>query len=297
MEDKELIDKVNKAVYWQEVFEKKSDYKSSYKEFALLLHPDRCKLKGAEDAFKKMTNFRDEIEASYTFKDDVGTVSYSDFSITIEGDPGLLKKSYDNYIKLSSLKDSASQHFRKYLPTSGELKDGKISFTNDLKVVSLNELQMPLDHARWVLSRLLEFSTWLNQIGYSHAGISPTSIFIVPETHGIICTSFYHLTKIGSQLKTVSARRVGWYPSYIFDKSTGAKPIADACIDLELSKRTMIYLLGDKSGNGIVLKKNHKIELISFLTSLRKDSYDTLEDYKKLITNVYGKPKWHEFII
>ena len=297
MEAKEAIKKIEAANYWQDIFPKKSEYKNDYKVFALLLHPDRCKEKGAEDAFKKITGFRDLIEGSYTFKDDIATVTYSDFSIEFEGEEEYLKKSYDNFNKLISLKDEASVNFRRYLPATVEFKDGKLIFGNDMRMVSLNDLQMPLEHSRWVLNRLLEFSAWLNQIGYSHAGINPSSIFIVPETHGIICASFYHMTKIGSPLKTVSAKHVGWYPSYIFDKSSGKKPIADSCIDIELSKRTIIYLLGDKSGNGIVLKKSYESEFVNFLTSLKSESYQALSDYKSLVHKLYGKPVWKELVI
>ena len=81
MEAKEAIKKIEAANYWQDIFPKKSEYKNDYKVFALLLHPDRCKEKGSEDAFKKITGFRDFIEGSYTFKDDIATVTYSDFSI------------------------------------------------------------------------------------------------------------------------------------------------------------------------------------------------------------------------
>ena len=300
MEAAAAIKKIEAATYWQDVFTKKSECKAEYRAYSLLLHPDRCKLKGTEEAFKKVTEFRDAIENSYEFKDDVGTVKYSDFSITIEPTPGneaLLQRSLEKYEKLINLKDSASLHFRKYLPAKAEFKDGKLTFINDMRVVSLNDLSMPLDHARWVLSRLLEFSAWLNEVGFVHAGINPTSIFIIPETHGIICTSFYHMQKIGTSLsgKTISANYVSWYPSYIFDKTS--KPKADGSIDIELAKRTMVYLLGDKSGNGIVLKKNHEIGLINYLTSYKRENLKAYEEYVELIHNLYGKPSWREYVI
>ena len=105
------------------------------------------------------------------------------------------------------------------------------------------------------------------------------------------------MTKVGSNLTSVSAKHAGWYPSYVLDKSLGKKPTADGCIDVELSKRTMIYLLGDKSGNGIVLKKKYENELINFLTSLKRENYKAYEEYIALIHKLYGKPKWHEYVV
>jgi hypothetical protein len=302
MEATDAIKKILSAKDWHDVFTKKSDYKSEYKSYALLLHPDRCKLKNAEDAFKKVTGYRDEIENSYKFTDEAGTVSYSDFKIIFEGNESLLKKSYDNYNKLMSLTDKASLHFKKYIPTSAILDGNTLTFTVPYKIVSMNDLTLPLEHSRWALNRMFEFSSWLDEVGFSHCGINPGSMFIVPESHGLICASFYHMTKIGTNLSTISAKYSSWYPAYILDKRTDSKgrsikPKATSIIDAELSKRTAIYLLGDKSGNGIVLKRNLQPELVNFLITSKPNAYTACKEYIDLIHKLYGKPKFVELVI
>jgi len=302
MEASEVIKKIQSAKSWKEVFTKKSNYKSEYKAYALLLHPDKCSIEDAEDAFKKVTEYRDYIENSYTFKDGAGvTIKYSSREIISEGDANLLKKSYENYNKLMSLKDASSQHFKKYLPSKAIYDGNKLTFCVDYNIVSLHELSTSFEHARWILSRMLEFSAWLDQVGFSHAGINPESMYVVPESHGLICGSFYHLTKIDTSLTDISAKYAHWYPSYVLDKKTDSKgrkisPKAQFNIDLELSKRTTIYLLGDKSGSGVSLKKDYNPDFINFLISTNGNSYETYKTYIDLIHKLYGKPKFHEFI-
>ncbi len=79
-----------------------------------------------------------------------------------------------------------------------------------------------------------------------HCGLNPESIFIVPETHGIQICSFYHLTKIGNRIGTISGKYSNWYPQDVF-KTKIATPI----IDLGCSMKIASYLLGDTSGIGI----------------------------------------------
>ena len=126
-------------------------------------------------------------------------------------------------------------------------------------------------------------------------------MYIIPESHGLICGSFYHMTKIGEKLTDISAKYAHWYPSYILDKKTDARgrkisPKAQFNIDIELSKRTMIYLLGDKSGSGISLKKDYNTDFINFLISTNGNSYETYKTYIDLIHKLYGKPTFHEFV-
>jgi hypothetical protein len=131
---------------------------------------------------------------------------------------------------------------------------------------------------------MLEFSAWLHQSGFSHNGINPESIFIVPETHGIICVSFYHLTKLHSGLSTISAKYRTFYPANVFDNK-----IAASNIDIELSKRTAIYVLGDKSGNGIMLKKTHNEDFMDFVIKQHYHSYPAFKEYRDLLSKNFPK--------
>ena len=125
------------------------------------------------------------------------------------------------------------------------------------------------------------------QEGYVHCGINPESVFIVPETHGIIITSFYHLSLDDGRLRTISAKYQNWYPTEIF-KEKRAKSI----IDLELCKRTAAYLLGDKSGLGIKLKKTHNKDFINFLLNSHSNAFECYQAYRKMLKRNFEE-KYH----
>ena len=134
----------------------------------------------------------------------------------------------------------------------------------------------------WILSRLLEIAAWFAQEGIVHGGINPKSVFLVPETHGIIISSFYHLKRIGQPLETISASYQNWYPATIFTKK-----VAETAIDLEGCKRTAAYLLGDTSGLGVKLKKTHLPAFVDFLLDRHTNAYDCYREYRALLKRYF----------
>lgn len=255
-----------------------ADYKQVYKNYIRLIHPDVCKLTNAPEATEKLNKFKDELESGKKHNDDAGIVSYALKTVEIVGDKDLLKKSFDNYNFLMSLTDDASKHFKKYIPVSGKMiSENELQFTLSFRAVPLSSLGIvEQKHANWMLSRMFEFASWINQIGYSHAGINPDSIYIMPENHGMCCISFYHMTKLDTTLKTISAQYKNFYPPQVFSNKK-----TESNIDIELAKRSAIFILGDKSGSGVLLRKTHENEIIDFL---QKQSYETDENYKEYRT-------------
>ncbi len=290
MTAEQVIEKVLKSKSVIDVFYDVNDWKFNYKKYIVLIHPDKCNLPKAAEATEKLNKFKDELESGKKHNDDAGEVTFCLKTVTIVGDKDLIKKSFDNYNFLMSLKDDASNHFKKYLPVSGKLiSETELQFTLAYRAVPLSSLGvMEQKHANWMLSRMFEFSSWINQIGYSHAGINPESIYIMPENHGMTCISFYHMTKLDTQLKTISAQYKNFYPPQVFVNKQ-----AESNIDIELSKRTTIYLLGDKSGSGVLLRKTHENEIVDFL---QKQSYQTDENYKEyrlLLKKYFDTKQFH----
>lgn len=275
MEAAEIINKILKSKSVVDAFYDVNDWKQTYKNYIRLIHPDVCKLANAKEATEILNQFKDELDSGKKHNDDAGIVTYYLKTVEIVGDKDLLKKSFDNYNHLMSLKDDASNHFKKYLPVSAKMtSETELVFTLSFRAVPLSSLGViEQKHANWILSRMFEFTGWMNQIGYSHAGINPESIYVMPENHGMTCISFYHLTKLSGPVKTVSAKYKNFYPPQLFTHKK-----ADSNIDIELSKKTAVYLLGDKSGGGVILRKTHENEIIDFL---QKQSYDTAENYNE----------------
>jgi hypothetical protein len=188
-----------------------------------------------------------------------------------------------------SFKDDKARNFHRYLPESVKIiSDNEIEFTIRERGIPLSSIgTLPQEHVHWILSRMLEFSGYINRIGFTHAGINPDSIYVCPENHGIICISFYHMTHLNIKMRTVCGNYEHFYPATLFTKK-----IATPDIDVELTKRTAVYLLGDSSGLGVKLRKTHDNKLLNFLFQKHNDPIETFLEYRKFLENNFPK-KFH----
>jgi hypothetical protein len=278
-----LIEIIIQAQSYSDIFVDLNNWKEESEIILSEIHPDKCSLSGAKEATEKLLGFINEMENGKEHTDDAGTVTYFPTHILIEGDEYLLKRSIDNY-KL--LKKEADEHFIKYLPENMVLEYNTLKIGLKNRAIPLISCpKLPQEHLNWILNRLLEFSTWLNKLGYSHNGINPESIYIVPETHGIICISFYHLLRLEEKLSTVSLRYAQYYPEDIYDNK-----IAECYIDVECSKRTIAFLAGDTSGAAILLKEKLNSEWLDFvLTSTTIPTFEVYQEYIDLLSRNFEK--------
>ncbi len=281
MEADFLIRKIELHHRLEDVFS--SDFISSYRKAISLLHPDVCHLRGASKAFIKLNKLKEDFDRKNKFEDDAGRVEFDDFQALFKGEQTLLELSYDNYNVLKNQTNEAAHSFLHYLPDSmGVSHELKVGFLH--RSVPVGRLVLPQKHVLWILSRILEFNAWMSQIGFVHGGIHPHTLFIVPETHGIIIPTFYHMTVKGRKMKTLSAKYKHWYPTQLFTDK-----MARTSIDLKLSKRTAAFLLGDPSGMGIVLRKSHHPALISFLLKKHSDAYECYDEYRQMLKNNFKR--------
>jgi len=288
----ETIEKILKSKSPIELFGSLQNWKDTYKEYLTQVHPDKCSLPLAKEAMVKLNNYKDDFEKGKKHKDDAGIITYKLNSLEIIGDEALLKKSLANFNILQLCRDPRFDFFKKYLPLNMRLlSDNELEINLADRSIPLSSLPNPLpaEHATWILNRMIEFSAGLNQIGYIHAGITPESVYIVPETHGIVIISFYHLTKINSRLKTISSKYANFYPQDILQHKT-----ATTNIDTDLAKRNCIYMLGDKSGSGVKLRKdkNTAPELLNFLQKSSLSTYNVGQEYLVLLKKLFVKKQF-----
>lgn len=283
----QLIKDIQRAVKLQDLLDM-DKRKEEFKQIMKLIHPDVCGHPDAHNAVTKLNELKSIYENGKVYHDESGVFRTNGEFLIYEGKEELLQVSFKRYNFLMKLKDDASLHFRKYLPKSMRLEKGKLYVKLAERSVPLSGRQLPQHHVMWVLSRMLEFSGWLNQVGYVHAGLNPESVFVVPETHGIVITSFYHLTLKNTKLNTITARYRNWYPPKVF-KEKRALPVIDA----ELSKKTAICLMGDTSGSGIKLKKTHHKEFIDFVIAQHTAPFIAYQKYREMLKRNF-KPKFHQ---
>jgi len=291
----DIINKINRSKSFVEVFNDLNNWLSEYKQFAKQIHPDICSEAGAKDALAKLNSYKEELEKGKSHIDDAGTVTYTILKTSIVGAKPILDFSLSNFNKLLSFKDKMDLDFQRYIPKSAILESGDpstLTFNFALRAIPLSSLgTLPQEHVNWILSRMLEFIAYIHKKGYVHAGINPDSVYVEPINHGINVMSFYHMTTLDKKMGTASGKWLYMYPDHVKKDK-----IAKADIDIELCKRTAIYLLGDKSGIGNVLRKTHSIPFIDFCQKKHTDPVQAFLDYRAMLEKNFEK-KFIPFIV
>ena len=206
--------------------------------------------------------------------------------IVTDANRKLLTKSVNNYKLLMAMHDKASENFHRYMPESMLLEKDKLIINLKDRSIPLTGLKLEQIHVNWLFSRMFEYSLWLKQVDFVHMGLNPTTVFVVPETHGIIIISYYHMTRLGKKAETISAKYKMWYPTNLF-----IKKIATEDIDLELSKKIALYLLGDKSAGGTKLKMDKSVnqQVLNFFITKHENKYDEFVQYRELLKKNFPK--------
>lgn len=283
-----LIETINKSKSPVEVFTDLNNWLADYKKMAKQIHPDICHESGAKEALSKLNSYKEELEKGKTHNDDAGVVTYNITKISIAGQKPILDVSLSNFNKLLSFKDKMDLDFQRYIPISAKLEtnnESTLNFNMKLRGVPLSALGvLPQGHVNWILSRMLEFIAYIYKKGYVHAGINPDSVYVEPINHGINVMSFYHMTELNKKLTTASGKWLYMYPEHV-RKDKIAKPD----IDIELCKRTAIYLLGDKSGIGTSLRKTHSIPFLDFISKRHNDPIEAFLDYRAMLDKNFEK--------
>jgi len=287
MTDTEVIDIVLKSEKPSDIFN--GDWKATFKKYSLLIHPDRCKHPDASDAMAVLSNYKEQMENGILYRDEAGDFRVFDkkvvYQVTDENRK-LLRKSFENFKILKTRTDKSSVAFHRYLPESMRLSSKELIIGFKDRTVPLTGQKLPQHHVNWLFSRMFELSLWFKDIGYSHMGLNPTTVFVVPETHGIIVISFYHMSLLNKKAKTISARYKMWYPTTLF-----IEKIATQDVDLELCKKIALYLLGDRSAAGTKLKREKDVnqEILNFLLTKHQNNMHEYKEYRDLLAKNFKK--------
>lgn len=291
MEQQELITKIQQANKIEDIVTG-LDFDKEFKNVLKQIHPDVCNLPGTADAVAKMNDWRDVRENGKEYKDDAGVFRASGYWAKFESTNENRKWSLENYRIFQGMNDKRDKNFQQYLPKEAKLAaDGSYQMIFDKRSIPLSELILPQEHVNWVLNRLLEYCAYLSEIGMCHAGLNPESVFITPENHGIQIVSFYHLARLGNPVKTISGKYKHWYPHELFTAKSAAPEV-----DLKLCTSIAAYLLGDRSGSGVKLKKTHNEDFINFIIAQHTNAYQTLMEYRELLSRNFKK-EFHSLTI
>jgi hypothetical protein len=252
-----------------------------------LIYPDLCHHPNATKASAILNMYKMQIELGIESMDDSGKFKYTFKEVIYSENLPLQKIAFYNWSLLMNLKDSKALNFQKYLPTNITLDDTSRKCILDKRAIPLTDLTLEQKHVNWIVSRVIEFTAWITELGYSLNSITPDTIFVVPETHGVIFTSFYHMVKLNNSVTTISGKYRTWYHPNLF-----INKIALPVNDVNMIKRLACYLLGDKSGNGTKLKMDSTINqpYINFiLTDNHNNAIDFYHAYRSMLDKNFKK--------
>lgn len=269
--DAEMINRVLEAVHFGQLVS--GDEEGTYRAILKAIHPDKSSHPLAADATAKVLKLYGHFKNGRVVTDDSGDCCTNDCWLRYMGDNNIVDYGRTQQQLVYNI---ASPHLRKYMPYAWESGQKLVFQQRSLPLVGLS---LPQAHVNWVVSRLLEFCMQLHrQTNQVHMGLVPNHVFVIPETHGIAVTGFYHLTPTGKRLNTISAAWKHWYPDDIFQTKT-----ASEYADLEMVKRIGAYLLGDQSGLGTALIRTHNRDFVDFLLTSDHDSVECYDKYRALL--------------
>lgn len=252
-----------------------SNWKTQYKTWIKAVHPDHNATNEAREAFEILMRYKDILENGIQFKDELCEITFKDNILTFKGPKDKLEMSKANYDSiLTSV--TGIDTFPRYLPEKMYFDGDDLKVILSRRSILIHDLVLEEKHCRWVLNRLLEFSSITNvHGGWTHCGINPNSVLITPEDHGIQLVSFYHSVKVNDPMKSAIGLLPfrNWYPPEIFTSKR-----SNSTVDSEMSKRLCCYLLGDKSGTGANLRG-----------SMTNYIHDFLMEQGSLVQNDYIK--------
>lgn len=248
---------------------------TTYRSMIKRVHPDICRDPRAHDAFIRLTELLHQYRHGVTITDDAGELTIRGLDLIFHGDASLHKRSTNNRPKVDST-------YERYLPEGSRLRRRAVPFA---------VLPRPVEqvHVNWILSRMLELICGFDMIDYVHGGFVPCALMVTPEDHGIQLVSFYHATRRGARPPSYSGQYRNWYPPRLFTEKR-----AHPRTDIMLAKRTAAWLLGDDSGNGVILRKTHNVPFVEFLLETDEEPGPTFLRYREMINANFEK-KFYPF--
>jgi hypothetical protein len=303
----DVIELITTSKSPESIFEQ-STIDEQYKKYARQVHPD---IIGSNNAMVQLNLLRDKAVKkrdlgiwyaptlnSPSFIDDSGDVYFSNKEILYLDNP-ITTHSVACYKSLAHLPEFSlgdTKGLKMYLPKSVE--DKKVLYKDNVNVSKLYKTWdpafllggqrwrknfpngLPDKHVAWIASRLYEFLIYIHKNNLVHCGLTPTSVFVCPDTHIVQVSSFYHMRKNGEGLKTISAKYQSWYPSSIFGSKKASK-----IIDLEMVNHLVLSILDKSSAH---------LEFIKWFEQVHVDINKDYPAYRELLKKIHGAPKFHK---
>lgn len=147
----------------------------------------------------------------------------------------------------------------------------------------------------WIWRRILEVLSFIHNSGIVHGAILPAHLLVQENEHGVRLVGYSAAGRQGETLHVLSQRYQAIYP-----ESIKSRPILTAQLDLSMSARCMIAMLGGDFGTGSLPKavpsrlarliQQVALTQLSDLTSV--DAWSIREELGTIANEVFGAPQF-----
>jgi hypothetical protein len=204
----------------------------------------------------------------------------------------------NNVYKVKELKEKVPDGFKMYFPSYIETfrwKQGNRNFI----VTALDHMDgfytlaqvkerypngvHPKDFA-WMFRRMLVAAGNTRDAGLVNGAITPESLIIHPEKHGLVLQDWGYAVHEGEPLTAIPAEYKSMYPQYALDK----KPV-DYRLDILMLAKTAETLLSPDA------PRQFKAFLNGTKVATPPTAGELLEDFDELITRLWGPKAFHPF--
>ena len=197
-----------------------------------------------------------------------------------------------NDLKVPELKTRFPDLIESFITTDALKQKRKVNvFAEEDNWISIKEIKEKFSSGidarsmAWIFNRGLATLGVLHGLGIRHVAINPSNFFIDTQNHNIKITNFCFASS-GENLSLIDIRYKNLYPPEIFQKLVFFS--------------TDLYMLTDLVQN---ITKEIPDKIRVFFRSLKilnpnrrpNDCFEVLDNFKNILKELYGEPKWFEF--
>lgn len=148
----------------------------------------------------------------------------------------------------------------------------------------------------WIWRRILEVLSFIHNSGIVHGAVLPSHLLVQENEHGVRLVGYSAAGPVGEKLRVISRGHEAFYP-----KSVQSTSILTAQLDLTMSARCMIAMLGGDPGSGslpaaIPAPLAHLVREIALAhptrSSAGKDAWSIREELGVIAGDVFGPPRF-----
>ena len=156
--------------------------------------------------------------------------------------------------------------------------------------------------AAWMFNRMLAALGKTHELGLVHGAVLPEHFLIRPKDHNGMLIDWCYSVEAGDSIKAISPGRRAFYPSEVINKGK-----ATAATDLYMAANCMVAILGGLRVDGVpaldALPASVPPAIVAMLRGCllpsphyrASDAWELFDEFREILSRLYGEPTFREF--